>query len=122
MYDAGYTVIRDRRIERMKRLGILPRHFQPNPGLPISTSTFIFFESDNGAEGATTYRPENTTNVDNSFANIGRPRSNIATGRRWAEVSDDIVAELDAEWNDYVAEAGFVTPNVIGWPVREGVP
>jgi arylsulfatase A-like enzyme len=135
MYDEGYTVVRDRRIERMKQLGILPTDFQVSPQLPVTANnpgwdeltdaqkqvearkmevyaamvenldhnigrlfaylksvnryddTFIFFQSDNGAEGATTYRPTMTTNVDNSLANIGRPRSNVATGRRWAEVS-----------------------------------
>jgi arylsulfatase len=160
VYDVGYTVIRNRRIERMKRLGILPRDFQPNPGLPVTASTpgwddltaeqkqvearrmevyaamvenldhnigrlltylksvgkyadtFIFFESDNGAEGATTYRPENTTNVDNSFANIGRPRSNFATGRRWAEVS----ATPFKLFKDHQAEGGISVPAMVKMP------
>ena len=134
-YDEGYTVIRNRRIDRMKQLGVLPADFQVSPQLPVTANnpgwdeltpeqkqvearkmevyaamvenldhnigrllsylksidrydnTFIFFQSDNGAEGATTYRPTITTNVDNSLANIGRARSNVATGRRWAEVS-----------------------------------
>lgn len=32
-YDEGYEVIRARRVQRMKALGILPRGFQENPGL-----------------------------------------------------------------------------------------
>jgi len=31
-YDAGYQVIRDARIARMKNLGIIPQDFNPNPG------------------------------------------------------------------------------------------
>ena len=31
-YDAGYQVIRDARIARMKSLGIIPQDFNPNPG------------------------------------------------------------------------------------------
>jgi len=159
-YDVGYTVIRNRRIERMKRLGIVPRDFQPNPGLPVTSSTpgwdeltaeqkqvearkmeiyaamvenldhnigrlldalkdagkydntFIFFQSDNGAEGATTYRPENTTNVDNSFANMGRPRSNFATGRRWAEVS----ATPFKLSKGHQAEGGISVPAIVRMP------
>jgi arylsulfatase len=160
VYDVGYTVIRNRRIERMKELGIVPRHFEPNPGLPASANTpdwddltadqkmvearkmeiyaamvenldhnigrlvqylkdtgqyedtFIFFQSDNGAEGATTFRPENTTNVDNSFANMGRPRSNLATGRRWAEVS----ATPFKLSKGHQAEGGLSVPAIVRMP------
>jgi arylsulfatase len=163
MYDDGYTVIRNRRIERMKELGIVPRHFEPNAGLPVSTNTpgwdeltadqkmvearkmeiyaamvenldhnigrlvqylkdtgqyedtLIFFQSDNGAEGATTFRPENTTNVDNSFANMGRPRSNLATGRRWAEVS----ATPFKLSKGHQAEGGISVPAIVKMPGRE---
>jgi len=160
VYDEGYTVIRNQRIERMKRLGIVPRDLEPNPGLPVSANTpgwdeltaeqkrlearkmevyaamvenldhnigrllqylrdagqyentFIFFQSDNGAEGATTFRPENTTNVDNSFANIGRPRSNFATGRRWAEVS----ATPFKLSKGHQAEGGIAVPAIVKMP------
>jgi arylsulfatase len=160
VYDVGYTVIRNRRIERMKRLGIVPRDFEANPGLPVTANTpgwddltddqkkvearkmeiyaamvenldhnigrlvqylkdigkyddtFIFFQSDNGAEGATTYRPENTTNVDNSFANMGRPRSNLATGRRWAEVS----ATPFKLSKGHQAEGGISVPAIVKMP------
>jgi arylsulfatase len=144
----------------MKRLGILPRDFQPNPGLPVTANspgwdelsvdqrlvearkmevyaamvenldhnigrllqylkdagkyddTFVFFQSDNGAEGATTYRPENTTNVDNSFENIGRPRSNVATGRRWAGVS----ATPFKLSKGHQAEGGISVPAIVKMP------
>ena len=33
-YDEGYEVIRNRRIEKMKQLGLLPKAFQPSPMLP----------------------------------------------------------------------------------------
>jgi hypothetical protein len=39
-----------------------------------------------------------------------------------ALLQPDVVAQFDAHWNGYVAEVGIVTPNVIGWPVREGIP
>jgi arylsulfatase A-like enzyme len=160
VYDVGYSVIRNQRIERMKRMGILPRDFEPNPGLPVTgntpgwdeltaeqkllearrmevyaamvenldhnigrlidylkqvdkyDNTFIFFQSDNGAEAATTYRPENTTNVDNSFTNIGRPRSNWATGRRWAEVS----ATPFSLSKGHQAEGGISVPAIAKMP------
>jgi arylsulfatase len=32
-YDAGYEVIRDRRIERMKQLGLIPAAIKPHPGV-----------------------------------------------------------------------------------------
>lgn len=32
-YDAGYEVIRDRRIERMKQLGVIPASLKPFPGI-----------------------------------------------------------------------------------------
>ncbi|PTU30255.1 arylsulfatase [Stenotrophobium rhamnosiphilum] len=39
-YDAGYQVVRDARITRMKSLGIIPQDFNPNPG---SETTMIRF-------------------------------------------------------------------------------
>jgi arylsulfatase len=163
MYAEGYTVIRARRIERMKQLGILPADFQVSPQLPVTTNnpgwdeltdaqkqvearkmevyaamvenldynigrlfaylksvnryddTFIFFQSDNGAEGATTYRPTMTTNVDNSLANIGRPRSNVATGRRWAEVS----ATPFKLSKGHQTEGGISVPAIVRLPGRK---
>lgn len=160
MYDEGYDVIRDRRIERMKQLGVLPADFQVSPQLPVTANnpgwdeltaeqrlvearkmevyaamvenldynigrlltylksvdrydnTFIFFQSDNGAEGATTYRPTVLTNVDNSLANIGRPRSNVATGRRWAEVS----ATPFKLSKDHQTEGGISVPAIVHMP------
>ncbi len=160
VYDEGYTVIRDRRIERMKQLGILPADFAASPQLPVTANnpgwdeltdaqkqvearkmevyaamvenldynigrlfsylksvdrfddTFIFFQSDNGAEGATTFRPTVTTNVDNSLANIGRARSNVATGRRWAEVS----ATPFKLSKDHQTEGGISVPAIVRLP------
>lgn len=159
-YDEGYTAIRNRRIERMKQLGVLPADFEASPQLPVTANnpgwdeltpeqkqvearkmevyaamvenldynigrllnylksvdrydnTFIFFQSDNGAEGATTYRPTVLTNVDNSLANIGRPRSNVATGRRWAEVS----ATPFKLSKDHQTEGGISVPAIVRMP------
>ncbi len=33
-YDVGYEVIRERRLKRMKQLGIIPANFKANPGVP----------------------------------------------------------------------------------------
>jgi arylsulfatase A-like enzyme len=159
-YDEGYTVIRNRRIERMKQLGVLPADFQVSAPLPVTTNspgweeltleqkqvearkmevyaamvenldynigrllaylksidrydnTFIFFQSDNGSEGATTYRPTLTANVDNSLGNIGRARSNVATGRRWAEVS----ATPFKLSKGYQTEGGIAVPAIVRLP------
>jgi arylsulfatase A-like enzyme len=48
--------------------------------------TFVFFESDNGAAGEPPLIGGNA-NTNNALENIGRPLSNVAYGRRWAEVS-----------------------------------
>ena len=115
---AGYSVIRAKRIERQKALGIIPADFEPNPGLPASANTptwdqltddqkkvesrkmeiyaavvdnldhnigrlvsylkdigeydntFVFFESDDGAEGSGSFRmaPIPTTRWEISVA------------------------------------------------------
>lgn len=160
VYDEGYTVIRNRRIERMKQLGVIPEDFQVSPELPVTANspgwdqlspaakqvearkmevyaamvenldhnigrlfdylksidrfdnTFIFFQSDNGSEGATTFRPTTLTNVDNSLGNIGRPRSNVATGRRWAEVS----ATPFKLSKGHQTEGGLAVPAIVKMP------
>ena len=158
-YDAGYEVIRQRRITRQKALGLLPADFRPNAGLDATLgrpswdrltapqkaiearkmavyaamvhnldrnigrliqhlkdigaydNTLIVFTSDNGAEGFASYFP-NDPNVDNSLANIGRPRSNVAYGERWAEVS----ATPYRLWKGLSTEGGVVSSAIVRLP------
>ena len=158
-YDAGYEVIRARRIEKMKALRLLPKDFQPNPGLDDQLgrprwadlspekramearkmevyaamvenmdrnigrlvkhlkengsydNTMFVFASDNGAEGGVNIFPDNA-NTDNSLGNIGRPRSNVTYGERWAEVS----ATPFRLWKGYQAEGGISSPLIVRLP------
>lgn len=158
-YDEGYAVIRQRRVEKQKALGIIPIDFQPSPPLPATPSnpsweqltadqrkvearkmevyaamvenmdrnigrllqylrdigvydnTLIFFQSDNGAEGAPSFFQDNA-NTDNSLANIGRPGSNVAYGQRWAEVSSTPFRL----WKAYSTEGGIAAPAIVKMP------
>ena len=133
-YDVGYELIRARRVEKMKALGLVPKDFTPNPGLDAKQghprwadlspekramearkmevyaamienmdrnigrlvqhlkdtgrydNTMFVFASDNGAEGSVSIFADNE-HTDNRLENIGRPRSNVIYGERWAEVS-----------------------------------
>ncbi|MDB4986706.1 MAG: arylsulfatase [Myxococcaceae bacterium] len=71
--------------------------------------TFIFFESDNGAEGGSGF-PD--TGADNSYANIGRVGSNANYGKRWAEVS----ATPFRLWKAFSAEGGVSVPAIARLP------
>ncbi len=100
-YDQGYEPIRRARIARQKRLGVIPWSFEPSPPLPASEiyaamvenldhnigriirylqrtgqydDTFIFFQSDNGAEGVQ-HAPG--PNDDNGYENLGRAGSYV---------------------------------------------
>ncbi|WP_394842845.1 arylsulfatase [Pendulispora brunnea] len=76
--------------------------------------TFVFFQSDNGAEGSEFTFP-NGPNVDNSYENIGRPLSNINYGARWAEVS----AAPYRLWKGHSTEGGVRVPAIAHLP-RQG--
>jgi arylsulfatase A-like enzyme len=163
-YDVGYDVIRARRIERQKALGIIPQAFEPNPLLPATgdnpkvwsalsederkdqarrmeiyaamvenldanigrlvrylkstgeyENTFIFFQSDNGAEGGdrdTFVDVSHTGAVDNSLGNLGRKGSYAGYGPRWAEVS----ATPFRLWKSYSTEGGIAVPAIARLP------
>lgn len=165
-YDAGYDAIRERRLERLKSRGVIPRSFTPNPRLPSGGSnpktweeltpeeriyearrmeiyaamvenldanigrliqylkrvgeyedTFIFFQSDNGAEGGTregfaATDPSRSGPVVNTLENLGRPGSYIGVGPRWAEVS----ATPFRLWKSYTTEGGIAVPAIARLP------
>ncbi|WP_437527094.1 arylsulfatase [Sorangium sp. So ce726] len=165
-YDAGYDVIRERRLERLKSRGVIPRSFTPNPRLPSGDSnpktweeltpeertyearrmeiyaamvenldanigrliqylkrvgeyenTFIFFQSDNGAEGGNregfaATDPSRSGAVVNTLENLGRPGSYIGVGPRWAEVS----ATPFRLWKSYTTEGGIAVPAIARLP------
>ncbi|WP_170200718.1 sulfatase-like hydrolase/transferase [Ideonella azotifigens] len=74
-------------------------------------NTMILFLSDNGACSMA----ENIvaqTNMDNSLQNIGRPRSNVAYGERWAEVSSGPLRWF--KWE--TTEGGVRSPGILHLP------
>lgn len=73
--------------------------------------TFVFFESDNGAEGESSGIPVDG-NTSNALENIGRPLSNVAYGRRWAEVS----ATPFRLWKGFSTEGGVSVPAIARFP------
>ncbi len=76
--------------------------------------TFIFFMSDNGAEGARGF-PDGP-HTDNRLENLGRPLSNVHYGKRWAEVG----ATPFRLWKGYLSEGGVVVPAIARLPRGAG--
>ncbi|MET0285711.1 MAG: arylsulfatase [Polyangiales bacterium] len=76
-------------------------------------NTFIFFQSDNGAEGGGSF-PYTETN-DDSYENLGRRYSNVSYGKRWAEVS----ATPFRLWKAYSTEGGVVVPAIAHLPKQK---
>ncbi|HEY6877429.1 MAG TPA: arylsulfatase [Polyangiales bacterium] len=76
-------------------------------------NTFIFFQSDNGAEGGGSF-PDAATH-DNSYENLGRRYSNVSYGKRWAEVS----ATPFRLWKAYSTEGGVVVPAIAHLPKQK---
>ncbi|MET0340799.1 MAG: arylsulfatase [Polyangiales bacterium] len=72
--------------------------------------TFVFFQSDNGAEGGSGFADNEVT--DNSYENLGRRYSNVAYGKRWGEVS----ATPFRLWKAYSTEGGVVVPAIASLP------
>jgi arylsulfatase A-like enzyme len=75
--------------------------------------TFIFFQSDNGAEGGGSF-PYTETN-DDSYENLGKRYSNVSYGKRWAEVS----ATPFRLWKAYSTEGGVVVPAIAHLPKQK---
>lgn len=76
-------------------------------------NTFIFFQSDNGAEGGSGF--ETLATNDNSYENLGRRYSNVAYGLRWGEVS----AAPYRPWKAYTAEGGVLVPAIARLPKQQ---
>ncbi|MET0284736.1 MAG: arylsulfatase [Polyangiales bacterium] len=70
--------------------------------------TFIFFQSDNGAEG----RNADRATANNTLQNLGRPGSYVGVGVRWAEVS----ATPFRLWKAYSPEGGHSVPAIAHLP------
>ncbi|WP_438007691.1 arylsulfatase [Sorangium sp. So ce321] len=80
-------------------------------------NTFIFFQSDNGAEGGNregfaATDPSRSGPVVNTLENLGRPGSYIGVGPRWAEVS----ATPFRLWKSYTTEGGIAVPAIARLP------
>ncbi|WP_437999336.1 arylsulfatase [Sorangium sp. So ce185] len=80
-------------------------------------NTFIFFQSDNGAEGGNregfaANDPSRSGEVVNTLENLGRPGSYIGVGPRWAEVS----ATPFRLWKSYTTEGGVAVPAIARLP------
>jgi arylsulfatase len=96
-------------VENLDRnIGRLVQHLKD---IGAYENTLIVFASDNGAEGMAS-EFANNANVDNTLANIGRPRSNVTYGERWAEVS----AAPFRLWKGLPAEGGVSAPLIVRLP------
>lgn len=165
-YDAGYDAIRQARIERLQKLGILAADAPVYAGHPAwpkwdeltplekrseakrmavyaamvdsmdsqigrvldylkkegeLDNTFIFFMSDNGADGNSVYDVERNrdwieASMDNSIENTGRPGSFILYGPGWGQVSSTPLRQ----YKSFTYEGG-ITGAAIAWGPKQGV-
>lgn len=104
---------------RMEVYAAMVHNMDANVGRLIQTlkdlgeydNTLVIFMSDNGAEPTDSFFPSNE-NTDNSLENIGRPRSNVGYGARWAEVS----ASPFRLFKGWTAEGGISSPAFVRLP------
>jgi arylsulfatase A-like enzyme len=78
-------------------------------------NTFIFFQSDNGAEGGdrdSFVDASRSGPIDNSLGNLGKKGSYVGYGPRWAEVS----ATPFRLWKSYTTEGGIAVPSIARLP------
>ena len=78
-------------------------------------NTFIVFMSDNGADGVGTSPtgvPTGSTDINNSYANYGKPGSYIFRSTRWAEVGTAPLRLFKA----FTAEGGISVPAIARMP------
>jgi arylsulfatase A-like enzyme len=71
-------------------------------------NTFIFFQADNGPEGANTDNPA----ANNSPDNLGKAGSYVSYGARWAEVS----SAPFRLWKQFASEGGVSAPAIARLP------
>lgn len=162
VYDVGYDVIRQRRLEKLKAFGLISPDAKPFPGNPAwptwdsltphqkkveakrmavyaamvesmdreigrvlshlektgeRDNTFIFFMSDNGADGNTANDVAQTRawvakNFDNSIENTGRRTSNVDYGPGWAQVGSTPFRLYKA----FLYEGGISVPAIAVMP------
>lgn len=161
-YDLGYEHVRQNRIEKLKRLGIIDEtiiasmapdyikdwnslskedknleikkmeifaamvdNLDRNVGRVIEylkktgqyQNTFVFFMSDNGAEGNDVSQiPGNkewlVERFDNSLENMGKRDSYIYQGAEWARVSSTPYRDFKT----FVSEGGIKAPAILKYP------
>jgi arylsulfatase len=82
-------------------------------------NSFIFFQSDNGPEGANRDNFDDDKSrgcaTDNSLANLGRKGSYVGYGPRWAEVS----ATPFRLWKAFTTEGGVAVPAIARLPKQQ---
>ena len=165
-YKEGYDKLRKERLERMKRLGIVPAdtpvyeghaywpkwdsltpaqqeaearrmtvyaamvdHVDRQIGRVLDylkakgelDNTFIFFMSDNGADGNSVYDVGRTRewiekDMDNSTANTGKPGSFIEYGPGWAQVGSTPFKL----YKSFMYEGGIAVPAIAWGPGIKG--
>ena len=165
-YKEGYDKLRKERLERMKRLGIVPAdtpvyeghahwpkwesltpaqqeaearrmtvysamvdHMDRQIGRVLDylkakgelDNTFIFFLSDNGADGNSVYDVGRTRewiekDMDNSTANTGKPGSFIEYGPGWAQVGSTPFKL----YKSFMYEGGIAVPAIAWGPGIKG--
>ncbi|MBS0311347.1 MAG: sulfatase-like hydrolase/transferase, partial [Proteobacteria bacterium] len=165
-YKEGYDKLRKERLERMKKLGIIPAdtpvyeghaywpkweslskaeqeaearrmtvysamvdNMDRNIGRVLDylkakgelDNTFIFFMSDNGADGNSVYDVGRTRewihkDMDNSTANTGKPGSFIEYGPGWAQVGSTPFRM----YKSFVYEGGISVPAIAWGPGIKG--
>jgi arylsulfatase len=101
-YDAGYDVIRNRRLLRQKALGIVPANFTPSPGLP-DTPTAAPATPNNGTANARyinalTY--DDPSYVDHGAGRVNKKWSSLSANERklqarYMEIYAGMVENLD---------------------------
>lgn len=78
-------------------------------------NTLVIFLSDNGADGVGTSpgnNPAQNSDIDNSYANYGRPGSFVFRSTRWAEVGTVPLRLFKA----FTAEGGISVPAIVRLP------
>lgn len=165
-YKEGYDKLRKERLQRMKKLGIIPADtpvYEGHPDWPKWDSlsqaekesearrmtvysamvenmdrqigrvlaylkekkqldnTFIFFMSDNGADGNSVYDVARTRewihkDMDNRTANIGKPGSFIEYGPGWAQVGSTPFKL----YKSFLYEGGIAVPAIAWGPGIKG--
>lgn len=165
VYDSGFDEIHERRLERMKQIGLVPADIVPAPrhagevawdelseeqkkiqarmmeiyaamiddvdiyiGKLINylkeigeyENTFIFFMSDNGAEGAQldnwpVFGDWMKECCDNSYENMGKANSYVFYGQNWGRVSTGPFRM----YKGFTSQGGILVPAIVNFPGKD---